>query len=63
MSSKSQILKYPKEIFNEGIVLDIYKREFPGIVREYEKVVKYTYLNPLKYKEVCLLYTSPSPRD
>ncbi len=54
MSSKSQILKYPKEIFNEGIVLNIYKKEFPGIVREYERVVKYTYLNPLRYKEVVL---------
>lgn len=50
----SKIFQFPKEIFNEGIVLNIYKKQFPEIVKEYKRIVKYTYLNPSKYKEKVL---------
>ena len=50
----SKIFQYPKEIFNEGIVLNIYRKQFPEIVKEYERIVRNTYLNPSKYKEEVL---------
>jgi len=50
----SKIFQYPKEIFNEGVVLNIYKKQFPEILKEYKRIVKYTYLNPSKYKEKVL---------
>ncbi len=51
---EAKIFNYPKEIFNEGEVLTVYKEKFPEIVAEYEKIVKGTYLKPAKYKEIVL---------
>jgi hypothetical protein len=49
-----KIFQFPKRIFNEGEVLNIYKKQFPEIIKEYEKIVKITYFNPKKYKEIVL---------
>lgn len=50
--SEKLLFKYPKEIYNEGEVLTIYRKQFPDLVNEYESVAKKTYCNPNEYKKI-----------
>ena len=43
---------YPKQLYNEGDVLDIYKKKFPFIVKEYKSITKKTYYRPLVYRQI-----------
>lgn len=45
---------YPKKLYNEGELLDIYKSKFPRVVAEYEKVARKTYCNPKAFREETL---------
>ncbi len=48
----SIVFKYPRKIYNEGEVLGVYKKVFPGIVQEYEEVIGKTYCNPNEYRKL-----------
>ncbi len=48
----NKIFKYPKVIYNEQELLDVYKKKFPKIIKEYEIFVKKTYCNPVAYKKI-----------
>jgi hypothetical protein len=58
-----KIFQFPKRIFNEDEVLNIYKKQFPEIIKEYEKVVKSTYFNPKEYKEIVLVKSKEFDRN
>jgi hypothetical protein len=58
-----KIFQFPKRIFNEDEVLNIYKKQFPEIVKEYENVVKSTYFNPEKYKEIVFVKSKEFDRN
>ncbi|MFH1188208.1 MAG: hypothetical protein V1688_05150 [bacterium] len=46
------LFTYPKTIYNEQELLDVYRIKFPQIVRQYEILVKKTYCNPATYKKI-----------
>jgi hypothetical protein len=46
-----KLFQYPRRIENEWEVLDVYRKKFPGIVKEYERIVRKTYCNPVEYRK------------
>lgn len=49
---KPNFFQYPKKMYNEWEVLEIYKEKFPEIVEEYESIARNTYCNPSEYKQL-----------
>jgi hypothetical protein len=52
MKPDHKILQYPRTIYNENEILNIYKKYFPLIINEYQSIVRKTYCNPREYKKI-----------